>query len=145
MSLFCWPVDADEVLSIIKRLKNVRGVGCDDVSIETIKFVGEALAEPLAAMMNNSLRVGAFPSALKIARVTPVFKKGDTDQLENYRPISVCSVFSKIFESVVNDRVTSFFDEFGVLHKSQHGFRRGLSTETAAVTRLQYVYDHLDR
>ena len=144
-SMFYRPVDGGEVLSVINRLKNVYSVGYDDVSVKTVKFTGEAIAEPLAALINHSISIGSFPTTLKTAKVIPVHKKGNPDELENYRPISICSVFSKIFESVMNGRLISFLEKFQILHNSQHGFRRGLSTETAAIDRLQFVYDHLDK
>lgn len=144
-SLYFSPVTHVEVSNAIRDLRTVRSVGWDDVSVECIKFVEDTLCKPLAIILNRSVELGSFPNVLKVAKVTPVFKKGDSNSVANYRPISVCSVFSKIFETIIKKRLLDFFDTYKVLCKSQHGFREGLSTETATVDYFSYVYRHLDR
>ena len=77
--------------------------------------------------MNESLKSGTFPQVLKAARVVPIYKAGKKSIRENYRPISVLSVLSKIFERVVHERLYNFMDKNKLLYPRQFGFRSKLS------------------
>ena len=76
-----------------------------------------------------------FPEKSKIGRVNPVHKSGPSDNIDNYRPISVLSIFSKIFEKLTYTRMLSFISRFDILSSCQFGFRKGRST-TQAITKL---------
>ena len=80
-----------------------------------------------------SIEKGIFPDQLKIAKVTPSFKKGDTALMDNYRPISVLPCFSKILERIIYNRLYSFFSENNTLYKKQFGFQKQHSTDHAIV------------
>ena len=67
------------------------------------------LSEPLAFILNLSLSSSIFPDKLKVARVVPIFKKGEKCNPGNYRPISILPVISKLFEKLVNTRVIIFW------------------------------------
>ena len=139
-TMYFRPVSAADIVVAIKGLKNVSSVGCDDVGVAGVKAVADLVAKPLADILNLSISAGKFPQSLKIGKVSPIFKSGSTTNVDNYRPISVSSVFSKVFESVVKERLCEFFDSFNVLNASQHGFRSGRSTETAAIKYLRCLY-----
>ena len=83
----------------------------------------EGLIQPITYLVNESLKSGIFPSELKLARVVPIFKSGDPSLLTNYRPISVLSFFSKIFEKIVYNIVFDFLCENEILYDYQFGFR----------------------
>ena len=72
-----------------------------------------------------------FPSELKLARVVPIFKAGNSSDLTNYRPISVLTFFAKVFEKIVYNKVMDFISENNVLYDHQYGFRKGRSTQQA--------------
>ena len=138
------PIEATDIITAIRKLRNINSVGCDDVSVASIKAVSHIVAEPLADILNMSVSTGKFPSSLKVAKVSPVHKSGCKSDIENYRPISMTSVFSKVFEFVVKERVLEFLEKFNVLSASQHGFRAGCSTETAAINYVAFIYERLD-
>ena len=71
--------------------------------------------------------------AWKKKRLTPVFKNGDTEDVNNYRPISILPIAMKIFEKIVHRQVSDFLDEHDILSKSQSGFRNTHSTDTAVI------------
>ena len=77
-----------------------------------------------------SLLHGIFPNELKIARVIPLYKGGDSKYLVNYRPVSVLPVFSKIFERLMYDPIMEFLTENYILYNLQFGFRKHHSTYT---------------
>ena len=74
---------------------------------------------------------GAYPQNFKISRITPIFKKGSKKCINNYRPISVLCNLSKLFDSLIYDRVHSFFNKFNLLSENQFGFRKNKNTELA--------------
>ena len=82
-------------------------------------------------IFNLSIEKGIFPDQYKIAKVTPLFKKGDNVLMDNYRPISVLPCFSKILERIIYNRLYSFFSENNILYKKQFGFQKQHSTDHA--------------
>lgn len=143
-SLFIGPVTADEIDNVIRSLPNKKSTGYDEIPSFFVKKCSGFLCEILAELFNISVRAGRFPQALKLSVVVPVPKKGDLHDISNYRPIALLSIFSKIFERVMADKIYKFLDEHGVLGCSQHGFRKGYSTETATIQLIQHIYDCLD-
>ena len=84
--------------------------------------------------MENSLH-----SSIKTAKITPIFKSGDKNDLANFRPISVLSSFSKIFEKCMHSSLMSYLNTNNVLNPSQHGYRAQHNTTTAIIDLLNYV------
>ncbi|CAH2087310.1 unnamed protein product [Euphydryas editha] len=117
-----------EVIKKIKSLDLKKGPGPDGIPPIFVKRCGNALAFPLTVIFNNSLKNGIFPEEWKKARIVPVYKKGDRVDVKNYRPISILSCFSKLFESLVYPSLSKYFSN--IITHSQHGFRHGLSTQT---------------
>ena len=81
---------------------------------------------------------GIFPSGLKIPKILPIFKKGDVNSLDNYRPI-FCFCFYKIFERIIYNQLYAYFDNNNILSEEQYGFRTQHSTELAAVKLVDYI------
>ena len=81
----------------------------------------------------------------KIAKVIPIFKKGDIANPSNYRPISLLSIFHKLLEKLIYMRVYSFHHKFSVLYQYQFGFRQHHSTSLALVELCDSLYSHLDQ
>ena len=100
--------------------------------------------DPLTHIINNSIQEGVFPSALKLARVVPLFKSGDSNQITNFRPISVLTFFSKIFERVMYNNLVHFLDSNARLYQYQFGFRQGHSTRQAIITVVEKIASSLD-
>ena len=84
-----------------------------------------------------------LPKELKIGKITPVFKKGDTQLLDNYRPISIIPIFGKIFEKVIYDRLYSFFISNNVIYDKQFGFRKYHSTSHAINFSVNKIIDEI--
>ena len=78
---------------------------------------------------------------LKCSIITPIFKSGDPCSLQNYRPISNLSVFAKVFERCMYNRLLKFITHFKLFSPNQYGFLKGLSTETAVSSLVEYLYD----
>ena len=95
-------------------------------------------------LVNLSIESGKFPTLFKIARVIPIFKSGNRQEKNNYRPISLLHPISKIFEKIMHSQLMSYLKRFNLLKSNQFGFQKNISTSHAIVENLQYVYDCLD-
>ena len=137
-SIFLSPTTEVEIRNIIHDLKNTGNSGPRDLPSKVIKHCDIELSPILVYLNNESISDGVFPDQLKIARVTPIHKAGDTKCLTNYRPISVLPIFSKISEKLINTRLLDFLTKYSILSNSQYGFRPKLSTSMAL---LQLVED----
>ena len=138
-SFALYPADPIEIVNIVSCLKNKSSFGVDDIPVTILKSSIFYIAEPLAEIVNCSLSTGNFPDTLKIARVTPIFKDGEKDCFQNYRPISVLPSFSKIFEKVVFNRLISYLDSNKVICNNQYGFRKNHSTYMSLID----IYDKI--
>ena len=93
----------NEQPNAILKLKNGKAAGPDKVSTTIIKDVGDLVSKPLTMIFNSSLMYGVFPDIWKITRVTTILKSGAKKDVNNYRPTTVSSVFSKILERIVDE------------------------------------------
>ena len=92
-------------------------------------------ADPILSKVKSLPLYIIFPESLKIARVTPIFKGGDSDQPNCYRPISVISVISKLMEKLISKRLIKFLNKNKIVNDSQFRFRESHST-THAITNI---------
>lgn len=144
-TIFLNPVDRHEVLDIILSLQNKYSSGLDEIPTCAIKWVADLLAEPLANIINESFASGIFPSALKAAKLIPVPKRGNTRDIADYRPISLLSAISKVFERAIYNRIMKFLDQHHVLSENQYGFRVKRSTELAIFKVITYIIENVDK
>ena len=84
-------------------------------------------------MYNCCIIQGIFPTCLKVAEVIPVFKSGSKTSTSNYRPISLLTSFSKIYEKLMHKRIVNFMEANNSLYEMQYGFRSGRSCEHAVL------------
>src|SRR6218665_36205 len=92
----------------------------------------------------NSFSTGIVPEALKIAKVVPIFKGGNSEDIANYRPISILPYFSKILEKVMYERLYSYVKNMNILYPNQHGFQSGHSTSMALLDMPDRVSNAID-
>ena len=133
-SCFFYPTTQFEVSKVIGGLRN-KGNRLLDIHPSVVKENVNVFSHHMAILYNLSLTESIFPDISKIGRVNPVHKSGPTDCIDNYRPISVLPIFSKVFEKLTLKRIVSFITRFAILSPCQFGFRSGRST-TQAITKL---------
>ena len=138
VSCFFFPTTHMEVSKVIRGLKN-NGNRLLDIHPTIIKANIDIFSNHIAELYNFSLSEPEFPDLSKIGRVNPVYKSGPPDCIDNYRPISVLPIFSKIFEKLTFIRMESFLTQFNILSTCQFGFRRGRSTTQAITKLLTYI------
>ena len=122
-SLFLSPVTPSEIISIVCSLKN-SSYGIDSIPTKMFKIVINYLSLPLSILVNSSFCEGKFPSTLKKAIVTPILKSGSPSVLNNYRPISVLPLLSKIFEKCIAARLIDYMHKYEIVSTKQFGFQK---------------------
>ena len=120
---------ADEVLAELKNLKAIRVLG---QTMHLQNFCVIALT--LMNIFNQSLKTGKFPDEWALARVSPIFKTDLKTELGNYRPISVLSTVSKLFEKIIFKQINKYVIDNKLFTKYQSGFRKGYSASTALLS-----------
>ena len=104
-SIFLNPITSEEIELEIIKLKSSKATGPFSVPVNILKLMKGIICKPLEILFNSSLLTGVFPNCFKIARVIPLHKKGSTMHYNNYRPISLLPIFSKILEKLVFNRL----------------------------------------
>ena len=99
---------------------------------------------PLTEVINLSFNQGEFLAVLKIAKVTPTFRKGDKLDVNNYRPISLISNISKIIEKLIHKRLNSFLEQSNIFYPFQFGFRDYHSTTHALIEITDQIKEACD-
>lgn len=120
-------VAANDTVKAITALKNKKS-NVDEIPVIIIKENKNLLAEPLSKLFNDSIKDGVFPTRFKLAKIIPIHKSGSKTKVSNYRPISILSVFSKIFEIIMKNFLMSYLSKQKILNNRQFGFRPGLNT-----------------
>ena len=92
--------------------------------------------------MNLSLSTGKFPDSCKLAVVTPIFKGGDVNDPNDYRPISILPLVSKCIEHCVNEQLTEYFENNKLLTNHQYGFRKNYSTPYLTLEMFDKIFDN---
>ena len=143
-SIYLHPVTESEIVKIILSLKNGSS-GPDGIQSKVLKETYHLYLTPLIHLLNLSMAQGYFPAELKTARVTPIFKSGDPMDIKNYRPISVLSIFSKIFEKVMFERISEFLTKNNILYHLQFGFRKKYNTSIALIYLIDKIISSIEK
>jgi hypothetical protein len=133
-----------EVERIIRSLGLKNSHGYDEISTKILKVSAPFISSPLNYILNKSITSGIFPTRLKYSIVKPLFKKGDKDVMTNYRPISLLTSFSKVFERIIYDRLSDHMEVNNMLATEQFGFRPCSSTEKASYRLMDEILKSLN-
>ena len=102
------------------------------------------IANPLTLIINQMLKTGMFPNAFKKSNITPLFKKGDSSLLTNYRPISLLPTMFKIFKRMIHSQLYEYFNNNKLLAVQQYYFGNLHSTKYAAVKLVDHVSKQIE-
>ena len=137
------PVSENEVLEIINTLDN-KSMGPYSIPLKLLKLIPDLIIKPLCSIINHSFSSGKFPDLLKIVKVIPIHKGGSTQEVNNYRPISLLSIFDKIIEKLMHIRLYKFFEDNDILYDKQFGFRKNNSTIFSLIEITEKIKDSID-
>ena len=143
-SIFLDNTDPEEISKIISSLNIKKAVGPDGISSKILHILKSVISPLLSNIINKSMQLGIFPDKLKIAKIIPLHKGGKIDEINNYRPISILSSQSKIFEKVINKRFIDFLKKHNVISDYQFGFREGMSTTLTLADICDHCQNALD-
>ena len=144
-SMVIFNTDRLEVMKVISKLKNKKSYGHDGISNEILKCCSPIIEPYLANAFNKAISESVYPTSLKKAKVVPLFKKGDKKNPENYRPISLLSSLSKVFEKLLFERMVNFCEKNKLLTSAQFGFRSKRSCADAILTVTEFMRDEVDK
>ena len=109
-----------------------------------LKVSGGAIIERLFKIFKNCLKCGIFPDDWKKGNIVPIFKKGDKQNIKNYRPVSLLPTCSKIFERIIYDNMLKYFLDNNLITPKQSGFRPGDSCINQLLPITQDIFTSFD-
>ena len=138
-------IEEAEILEEIWKICTKKAMGYDGIPPKIIKWAATLFAPILKVIFNKCIELGYYPSAMKIAKVSPIHKDGDKNDLNNYRPISVLTQFNQLFERLLSKRYLDFFEKFNLITKKQFGFLKKHCTEHAILDLKEYILGKLEK
>ena len=137
------PVTKPYITTLLKNIDIKKATGVDRIPPKLVKLSANILSEPLTKTINDSLTMGIFPDAAKIAAVSPVDKGTDNkNSISNFRPVSVLSVFSKIFEAVIKNQLALYLEN--IFSPFLSAYRENYSTQHVLIRLVEEWKKHLD-
>ena len=129
----------------IDKLENKSSSGHDGISNKLLKLVLKfELSKSLTLIINQMITTGVFPDSFKISKIIPLFKKGDSSLLSNYKLLSLLPTISEIFERILYNQLYEYFNSNNLLAEQQYGFCSNHSTEYAAVKFVDHISKEIE-
>ena len=138
-------VSVGEIIKSVKKLHPSKAYGPDQIPPSFVKDGINEICKPLEYLINMSLTTSTFPSVEKSARVKPIYKSDKRSMMNNYRPISILPVFSKVIESLVHQQLYEYLEKNRLLSKFQFGFRKNRNTQQAVTLLTDHIRLHMDK
>jgi hypothetical protein len=137
------PITTTEIENIIKTLKPKTSYGYNEISTKLLKITVLFISSPINYICNKVITKSIFPDRLNYSIIKPLYKKGNKNDVSNYRPISLLTSFSKILEKVIQIRLLDYLHKNNTISKEQYGFRMKSTTENAVyklINELQFKF-----
>ena len=139
------PEQISNIEKIIDNIRNEVAIGEDMIGAKLIKDMKNIISPILTKIINKCYETNSFPNSMKHAAIKPIHKKGNTDEISNYRPISILPTLSKIFEKAAANQIVHYLESNKLLHRNQHAYQKLHSTITCLIELLTYVYSLIDK
>lgn len=136
--------DVESVSKVLAKLRPDKSMGPDGLAPMLLIETRDLISYPLYLLFNKSIKDTVIPDDWKQASVTPIFKKGNRNKAENYRPVSLTSLICKTFETIIRDSLVQYLENNRLITDSQHGFRKGRSCVTNLLEFLDKVTGYVD-
>ena len=118
-------VNEDIIIDLLSNLDTGKSTGIDGISASHLKSAKNEIAPYITKLINMSFDSGVYPDEWKSSKICPLFKKGETSLICNYRPIAILPVVSRLIEKVAHKQLYTFLSTHNILSNSQFGFRPG--------------------
>jgi hypothetical protein len=132
------------IVTTIKSFISKTSTDIDGISTKLLKSIAVEISQPLAHIFNISINTGTFPNKFKVSRTVPIFKSGNSELCDNYRPISLLSSLSKILEKLIAIQLTNHLELNNLLYEHQYGFQRNKSTLHNLTHLTNYIYSAIN-
>ena len=132
-------VTPEQMSTLLKSVNAGKATGLDNIPARFVKDGTIVISKPLCHIFNMSVNSGVFPNELKSARVVPLYKKGSKTCSGNYRPVSILSIVSKVYERIVYYKLINYIEVNDLLYTLQSGFRSKYSTDTCLIHLLVHL------
>ena len=144
-TFFLSPTKPEEISKLIDRLDPKKSTGPNGIPVFIIKAFKDFFSFWLSKLINFCFETGEFPDLLKLAKVIPLHKKESVLNFLNYRPISLLSVFSKIYEKAIYTRIYSYLVKNNLIYAKQFGFRGNHSVNHAIISITEHIRSLIDK
>jgi hypothetical protein len=132
------------IVTTIKAFITKTSTDIDGLNTKLLKAIAVEISQPLAHIFNLSITTGTFPNKFKVSRTVPIFKAGNSELCDNYRPISLLSSLSKVLEKLIAVQLTNHLELNNLLYEHQYGFQRNKSTLHNLTHLTNYIYSALN-
>ena len=133
------------LILLYHKLKKIPESGLDGISYEILKCCLPVIDPAIAAAFNKCIEERTFAKGLKIAKINPIFKKGDKGKPENYRPVSLLSSISKVFEKLLQSRMIKFWKKNSIISGNQYGLRSKRYCIDAIVSITEFIRTEIEK
>ena len=144
-TFYLFPTSTSEIETEISAINVRKATGPYSIPSNLLKLLKLVMSKPLEIIFNASFARGIVPNKFKIARVLPVFKNGIQTNMSNYRPISLLSVFNRILEKIMYNRLSNFIEKMNIIYAKQFGFRSHHSTEHAILSIVDKIHEGIEK
>ena len=135
-------VSEETFLKYMNKLDVKKAIGHDGLATKFLKICGAGVAKPFSELFNLCILSATFPTDMKLAEISPVFKKNDNLDKVNYRSVNILTAISKVFEYILSDQMTEFFID--ILHSSVSAYRKGYSCQHVLLKLTEHWRDAFD-
>jgi hypothetical protein len=135
------PISKEEVLLAVRKIKNRKAAGLDGIIGELLKYAckSDLILNFFVAFFNSLFDRGIYPDSWAESIVLPLYKKGDINNPNNYRGISLCDTSSKLYSTIINNRLLEWVKDNNITGEFQAGFKRNYSTIDHMFTLMAFV------
>ena len=137
-------IQCDEILSLIRNLNPNKATGSNGISAQMLLLCDNSVVLPLEIIFQNILVASTYPVMWKLANVIPIFKKGDKQSINNYRPISLLPICGKMFEKIIFNNLYKYLNTNNLITKNQSGFRPCDSTTNQLLYLVNEIHKAFD-
>ena len=139
-----FPITEEDIVKQIKKMPLSAAAGPDEIPSTLLKNCVDSIKSPLRKIWQQSFEEGLIPDILKTGIITPIYKGGDRTKPQNYRPISLTSHITKIFEKIVREKITNYMTANEKFNDNQHGFRNGRSCVSQLLNHYDTILESLE-
>ena len=132
------------VRKLLANIDTSKAIGPDQIPNQALKLAADEIAPVLQHIFQQSLDSGELPEDWKRAHIAAIYKKGDTTNPANYRPVSLTCVCCKFLEHIIDSNLMAHLSKWNILAENQHAFRKARSCESQLSLAIHDITKNID-